>query len=159
MFQTIVVEVSFSQLSIFWQGLEHPFNDWTDKHVLQGFAWRPGSVSFRTLVETGLHSVKISFVDRVESINVNAIRAIDVPFDMPTDASIEIGSIFDSTAISLPAGQYLLRCEFLSGGKPDRQRVGLIFANKEIPRFAVLRADDALRPENPLITMAVAASN
>lgn len=63
----VIVDVSYSQLGVFVAGPLKPFNDWTDKHVAQGFAWRPESVSFRTLVEAGSHSVEISVVGYIGS--------------------------------------------------------------------------------------------
>ena len=40
------LDISYSQLVVFQKGMENPFNDWENTHVDQGFAWRPGSVSF-----------------------------------------------------------------------------------------------------------------
>jgi hypothetical protein len=45
------VFVGYSQLSVFDPSLSEPFNNWTPGHVAQGFAWRPGSASFKTLFE------------------------------------------------------------------------------------------------------------
>ncbi|MBN9391540.1 MAG: hypothetical protein J0I20_26140 [Chloroflexi bacterium] len=45
--------ISYSQLIIFDNELEAPFNDWRPEHVAQGFSWREGSVSFRTLEDNG----------------------------------------------------------------------------------------------------------
>jgi hypothetical protein len=48
------VFVGYSQLSVFDPSLSEPFNNWTPGHVVQGFAWRPGSASFKTLFEARL---------------------------------------------------------------------------------------------------------
>jgi hypothetical protein len=53
------IEILYRQIAVFRSRLEHPFNDWTPRHVKQGFSWRPGSVSFATLVESGPHSVEV----------------------------------------------------------------------------------------------------
>ena len=42
------LDVSYGQVGVFWAILAKPFNDWSEAHVRQGFAWRPGSVSFKT---------------------------------------------------------------------------------------------------------------
>ena len=52
------VFVSYSQLSVFDPTLSEPVNNWTSGHVAQGFAWRPGSVSFKSLSESGTHNVE-----------------------------------------------------------------------------------------------------
>jgi Competence protein J (ComJ) len=153
MLATISVNVSYGQLAIFVSTLTQPFNDWTDRHVAQGFAWRPGSVSFRTLVEAGQHLVEIMFTNHVGAIHPNAARVIDVPFDIPSDGAIEIGSISETVPLSLPTGSFLLRCEFLQTG----ERVRLTFAEKDAPHFDVVLADSDLSINGELLTTAVAA--
>lgn len=148
---TIFVEVSYAQLSVFASSLPHPFNDWTDRHVLQGFAWRPGSVSFRSLVEAGLHSIEVDVVDRIGNVHDDAIRVLDVPFEVPSDGEVEIGSIGETIPISLPAGSFLLRCEFLQSAHRAGEQVRLTFARNDTPRFEVVRADSELMPHGELL--------
>ncbi|MCL4799154.1 MAG: hypothetical protein KJ025_06175 [Burkholderiales bacterium] len=150
----VAVDVSYSQLAVFPSALDQPFNDWTDQHVAQGFSWRPGTVSFRTLAEAGPHSVEIEVVEHTGSASKDAVRAIEVPFEVPANGAVEVGSISDSTAVTLPPGRFLLRCEFLGLGVDDGQRVRLIFAKSDVPRFAVVRADEALSVSTPLLTTA-----
>lgn len=157
MASTSNLEVSYGQLVVFASALRQPFNDWTDQHVAQGFAWRPGSVSFRTLVEAGPHSVEINIVDQVGAVDPDAVRVIEVPFDVPANGAIEVGSISDSVPLSLPSGTFLLRCEFLGSGDVAGERVRLVFARKDVPRFAVVRADEALSMDGELLTTAQAA--
>jgi hypothetical protein len=125
------LDVSYSQLSVFWSSLQQPFNDWTQKHVDQGFAWRPGSVSFRTLVEAGWHSVQVDIDDHAGPVSQNAVRVIEVPFEVPVDGNIEIASISNSIPLSLPAGGYSLRCEFRGSDEGDARHVRLTFARAE----------------------------
>jgi hypothetical protein len=159
MAKTVVgLNVSYSQLAIFSSGLAQPFNDWTEKHFAQGFAWRPGSVSFRTIVEAGEHSVEIDVVERVDPIGTDVVRAIEVPFEVPPDGAVEIASISDAVALSLPARQFLLRCEFPRSNDGGAQRVRLYFSTKDTPRFAVVKADAALNAAGELLTTANAAS-
>ena len=47
---TIGFQLSYGQLSVFASALKDPYNDWTDQHISQGFTWRPGSVSFSSMV-------------------------------------------------------------------------------------------------------------
>ncbi len=102
------LNVSYGQLAIFWSTLPQPFNDWTDQHVGQGFAWRPGSASFRTLIESGIHTVDVNLVDQALPVSSDAVRVIEVPFDVPADGAIEVASISDSVPLTLPAGMYQL---------------------------------------------------
>jgi hypothetical protein len=53
------LQVPYGQICIFNKSIEHPFNDWTEKHVSQGFAWSQGSVSFAILVESGVHMIEV----------------------------------------------------------------------------------------------------
>lgn len=151
---TIRFEVSYSQLAVFASALSQPFNDWTDQHVAQGFAWRPGSVSFRTVAEASSHLVEIEVVDRLGAVHPDAARAVEVPFEVPADGAIEIGSISETVPVTLPTGSFLLRCEFLRSTGDDGERVRLTFARTDAPRFAVVRADTDLTVRGELLTTA-----
>ena len=144
MVTTIKFEVAYSQLAVFASALPQPFNDWTDRHVLQGFAWRPGSVSFRSVIEAGQHSVEVNVAEHVGPVHPEAVRAVEVPFEVSSDGAIEIGSIAETVPLSVPVGSYLLRCEFLQPSDAAAQRVTLTFAKKDPQRFAVVRADGEL---------------
>jgi hypothetical protein len=154
MANTIRFEVLYSQLAVFASALSHPYNDWTDKHVAQGFAWRPRSVSFRTILEAGPHIVDVDVVDHLGVVHPDAVRAVEVPFDVPDDGAIEIGSIAETVAVSLPSGAYLLRCEFLRSTGDDEARVRLTFATKDAYLFSVVRADQELKVPSELLTTA-----
>jgi hypothetical protein len=157
MTRSIDLEVSYGQLAVFQSALDRPFNDWTDQHFSQGFSWRPGSVSFRTMAEAGAHSIEIDICQDIGAVPANAVRVIDVPFVVPVDGNIEVGSITETVSLSLPAGSYLLRCEFLQSDKTEIEQVRLVFASKSIPNFAVVRADEALCLGEELLTTAQAA--
>jgi len=154
---TITLNVSYGQLAVYSSALQQPFNDWTDQHVDQGFAWRPGSVSFRTMAEAGPHSIEVTTVDHVYGIDADVVRAIEVPFVVPIDGAIEVASISDAVALSLTPGSFLLRCEFLRPAATAIERVRLIFAKEDVPRFAVVRADQSLSVSGELLTTARAA--
>ena len=154
----VTLDVLYGQLAVFSSDLTHPYNDWTEKHVAQGFAWRPGSVSFRTLVESGTHSVEVDIVERLGPISANVIRAIEVPFDVPTGGAIEVGSIANTVPLSLPTGRFLLRCEFSRTDRSGVELVRLSFSKNDTPRFAILRADATLSTAGELLTNASPAS-
>lgn len=147
---TVGLEVSYGQLAVFASSLKQPFNDWTDQHVSQGFAWRPGSVSFRSMVEAGRHSIEIDVANHVGAVHPDAVRVVEVPFEIPADGTVEVGSIAETVPLSLPAGSFLLRCEFLQPAGAAGERVRLTFAKKDAPRFAVVRADAELSASGEL---------
>lgn len=151
---TMALDVSHAQLALFDSSLKQPFNDWTDRHVGQGFAWRPGSVSFRTLVDAGAHVIEVRVADRMGPMRDDAIRVVEVPFDVPQDGALEIGSIAETLPVSLPAGTFVLRCEFLHPPSIEGERVAMTFAKGEAARFAVVRADAELNPGDELLTHA-----
>jgi hypothetical protein len=150
---SVSFDVSYGQFGLFASSLKQPFNDWTEQHVSQGFAWRPGSVSFRTLLEAGPHSIEINLVEHAGIIDPMAVRAIEVPFEVPADGALGVGSITDTVPISLPPGSFLLRCEFLRASDAEPVKVRLTFAKDE-PRFAVVRADPELSIGGQLLTSA-----
>ncbi len=102
------VEISYTQVAVFDQQLPNPFNDWTDAHVAQGFAWRPGSVSFGTLETAGHLSVQVFKGKEVDEGSSAAERIIAVPFSVPAHGSVEIGSIGGGAVVEIPPGEYEL---------------------------------------------------
>jgi hypothetical protein len=157
MAKTITLEVSYGQLAVFASSLIDPFNDWTDRHVAQGFAWRPGSVSFRTIAENAQHSVTVEVVDTLASLDSEAVRVFEVPFEVPSDGVVEIGSVGETVLLNLAPAPYLLRCEFLMPTADGLGHVRLVFARRESSRFAIVRADAAIRADCELLTTAEAA--
>lgn len=63
---SFTLDISYSQLAVFQKGMENPFNDWEDTHVNQGFAWRPGSVSFGSLLADEESFIQINTKSQVE---------------------------------------------------------------------------------------------
>jgi hypothetical protein len=153
----VTLEVSYSQLAVFHRGLESPFNEWKDGHVAQGFSWRPGSVSFRTLEWGGTHRVEVVVRETVGSVSSEAVRAIDVPFVVPDDGAVEVASIADSAVVMVPPGLYLLRCELLPSYGGDAG-VRLVFASNEEPVFRISLADEEVSDSGGLLTTAEPAA-
>jgi hypothetical protein len=147
----------YGQLAVFWASLQQPFNDWSQKHVNQGFAWRQGSASFRTLEESGEHAVKVEVFDLPTAVSDNAVRVVEVPFEVPADGKIEVASIGDSFQLTLPVGLYSLRCEFFPKSHNKCLPVKLVFSRSDSPVFKIIRADAELVIEGPLLTEAIPA--
>jgi hypothetical protein len=143
------LEIDYNQVAVFSSGLANPFNDWEERHVGQGFAWRPESVSFRTL-ESGPHVIDVVITEHVGPLSPGVIRAVEVPFEVPHHGRIEIASISESAELRLSPGKHLLRSEMY--GCPDGVAFArLVFARSEIPRFSILVADNEISRDGPLL--------
>jgi hypothetical protein len=99
--------VSYAQITFFDGTLDNPFNDWAAQHVQQGFAWRDGSASFKTLIESGQTRVEFAQV-QIFVPKSSALRSISVPFVCHEGARIEIATITESQPLQLEAGEYQL---------------------------------------------------
>jgi Competence protein J (ComJ) len=149
---TFRVFVSYSQLSVFDPSLAKPFNNWTRVHVAQGFAWRPGSVSFKTLSESEACDVELLLGERERPIASYALRVIEVPFLVPSNGLLEVASIGDGQRLELSPGSYQLRFEALPKGK-----IRLVFTEGRESKFLIVRADADLAPPTPLLKTAESA--
>jgi hypothetical protein len=152
MTMAFTLNVSYSQVAVFDSSLSQPFNFWTDKHVAQGFAWRPGSVSFCTLAEAGPHSVEVLVTSAEVEVSSDAIRVIQVPFEVPATGAIEVASIADSVPLSIPSQMYALRFECL---RPNSESdIKFVFTAIPAPKFQVLRSDLPLVATDDLLLIA-----
>ena len=83
------LDVEYRQIAVFTAKLAKPFNDWTEEHVRQGFAWRSGSVSFQTLDDG---PIDVAVIVGAAAIATDASRAIRVPFRVDRPGKIEIAT-------------------------------------------------------------------
>ena len=150
------IQISYATLAVFDPELRDPFNDWTQAQAAQGFAWRDGSVSFRTLIESGPLNVLVTVNGTRTAIRSDSVRAIQVPFRVPSSGIVEIGSISGGTTLKIPSGPYALICEI--GSTSDGAPFGrLQFVPDKSAGAAVLRADPELSPPTPLVMGATPA--
>jgi Competence protein J (ComJ) len=149
--RSFTLDVSYSQVAVFDRSLERPFNFWTDRHVAQGFAWRPRSVSFGTL-EDGLHHISVMVTPEDVDISSSAARAIQVPFKVPLHGEIKIASIADSVPLQLPSQLYALRFECSVGNTAPE--IKLIFTTVDSPIFKIMRSDAQWSPADELLLTA-----
>lgn len=106
------ISVLYSQVCVFDQSMENPYNDWTVNHRNQGFSWRPGSVSFATSFESGDVFCRVNQVSHFDD-RLEAITLIRVPFFVPEKSLIECGSILSGFELSVEPGHYgLYYCDF-----------------------------------------------
>jgi hypothetical protein len=144
--QTIFV--TYSQVAVFQPDLENPFNNWLPSHVLQGFSWRPGSVTFMTLEEDGDLRVKLQVKEHFDALYEDTTRAIRVPFNV-VSGQIEVASISEGFCANLPSGEYSLYFE--TGKDNNGMWCILSFVKDFISQAEILKIDDDLHPGKELI--------
>jgi len=143
------LDISYAQLAVFQSALAEPFNDWTDAYLAQGFAWRPGSVSFATIEPSG--PIEVEVVRGAPPLaSSSASRVIAVPFSIAEDEAVDVASIGDGEALTLPAGSYCLTFEhgLLDDGSMWCRLSFEAVSGKVEPK--VVRAGD-LAPSEPLL--------
>lgn len=129
------INVSYGQLCVFDPALDKPFNDWTREHVKQGFAYRPGSVSFAT-GQDGEGVVVIRRAEQPPSLH-QANVAIVVPFDVEAPGRVEVGSISSSVVMEVGTGQFALY--FVDHGGGATPNFELVFVPDDAAAPAVLK--------------------
>jgi Competence protein J (ComJ) len=152
MMANFTIPVSYNHLAVFLSDIPRPYNNWTDRHVKQGFSWRPGSVSFRTL-DDGDVSVSVSMQQEPRE-NMQAERIICVPFSVHQGAIVEMGSILATVPLEILSGDYALTFEH--GRTMDGELwCALNFRpTSERVQARVIRADPGLAPEDVLLMSA-----
>lgn len=145
--KVITLNVSYSQVSVFNGALENPFNDWTDRHVEQGFSWRPESVSLKTLIENGPATVEIQIVDSI--VQPTGQRATSFPFTCPEGGWIEIASIADATIADIPVGSY--QVVFETGFRRNEYWCRFSFLRNGGDHAEILKWDAGSAPDGPLL--------
>lgn len=149
---TFHFSVSYAQVAVFLSCLEQPFNNWTDRHVAQGFSWRPGSVSFRTFDDGDIEMTVLMESERRET--EAAERIIRVPFHVPSGAMVEVGTILDTVQVEIPPGDYAITFEH---GRSTDNKMWCILtfdSTRREPRGKIIRADPELINEGDLLMSA-----
>lgn len=145
------LQVAYATLAVFDPDLSQPFNDWTQAHAAQGFSWRVGSVSFRTLIDAGQLKVSVMVDKTPTGIRTDTVRAIQVPFRVRSNGVVEIASIGGrGTTVKMPPGSYRLICQL--GTQADGSPFSMLqFVPDDSAVAAVLRADTELKPPAHLV--------
>jgi hypothetical protein len=145
------LEISYSQVAVFNPAMDRPFNNWTDDHFNQGFVWRPGSVSFRTLASrAGNAIITIEKVDAAP-IREDAVLAISVPFSLP-EPQIEIASVFKGEVVDFEPGEYEL--VFQNGRGKSGPWCSFSFIPKKTTDAKILKGAESLKLPDKLIMIA-----
>src|SRR5262245_10109788 len=100
------VTILYSQISI-CSASEPDFPTWTDEHVAQGFAWRPGHVSFGVPDHDGSCLVQVVKTVGLPQDSHNALRIIKVPLDVGTSGTL-LATVLDSADLEIGLGKYQL---------------------------------------------------
>jgi hypothetical protein len=150
------LELAWSQISLFDANLVDPFNDWNERHLRQGFTWRPGSVSFKTPERFGEIDVEMDLVGSLK-VEPDARRAMIVPFTTWAGV-IEISTISQAEVIDIPPGRYALL--YQTGIRNGRQWVsfGLLESPFMPVEPVILRSDEEMDLHAPLLMEAEPAA-
>ena len=142
--------VLYRQIAALDASSDRLLNEWTAAHVRQGFAWRPGSVSFGTLLDAVEMDVEVMVEDRVE-LPANTTRAIQVPFVVGNGSEVGIAVVGEEHRVAIPTGTYSLT--FQHGTHQGDKSMWCVFAfiPDDDPQVAVLIADPELSPPTPLL--------
>ena len=163
--------VIHSLVAVFGQGFQGSFNEWSPEHIAQGFTWRPGSVSFETLVESGNVQVEVQQAKEI-NLKPQIQRAIRVPFSIDASGIVEVASTVSEPRahiFNLPEGSYVLIFE--TGYLPSLEANGntdeedeeyyepptwcrLTFIPSDSTQAEILVADANLSPSYPLLMTA-----
>lgn len=145
--------IFYHQLIVSDQSTAPVPNDWREQHVAQGFTWRPGTVSFATLGDLGDLRVEVRVADDLDVLP-EAVRAIVVPFAVSPPGSVGLSDTVDEVTTRVPPGEYALLCEmgYLSEEEGEEAEwCRLTFAPRRDVQPEILRADELLSPEYPLL--------
>ncbi len=128
-------------------------NDWQERHVAQGFSWRPGEVSFSTLGDVGSLRVEV-LVGGDLGVQPDAVRAIVVPFSVSPPGHVTLSDCVNEETVGVPAGEYALLFEIgrlneERGQEAEWCRLSFVPGGDVQPE--ILRADTELSPQYPLL--------
>ena len=152
--ETFDFSITYHQLVVYDEGtVAVPKNDWTERHIEQGFSWRPGCVTFETLEDLGALRVEVLLAEDLE-VSSEATRAIVVPFGVSAAGCVGLWDIADVTSAHVPSGGYALLAEMgylnrKEGEEAEWCRLTFVAGRNVQPE--ILRADEQLSPQYPLL--------
>lgn len=149
------IPVLYSQLAFFSADLETPYNDWTDMHVAQGFAWRPKSVSFAIPDEFTELDIDLREVDQLP-LGFAANRVIRVPLVVEGNRGAEFGNVIETVPVKLADGHYSILFQLYLTEKGSGVRAEISICPGDCTA-AVLMADEKLDVPQTLLMDAQAA--
>lgn len=118
------IQILYSQFSVHTQEVD-AFPDWTDAHVAQGVAWRPGHASFGVPDHDGKCLLDIAMTDRAPVAGPGTERLLGVPFDVGIRGRAAVSTILETLDLDIPAGAYQLWFELRE--EPELTARGLAY--------------------------------
>lgn len=94
--------------------------DWTERHVDQGFYWRPGCVCFITLAAGSELGISVKEAD-VTELSPHAQQAIVVPYEVSPAGLVQIATPVNLALAPVRAGARALIFETGVGRRPTEQ--------------------------------------
>ena len=145
------LEISYCQFAFFGSGVRLPFNDWTPKHIVQGFSWQEHSACFKTIEDNSIHSFRVWLSKKVPNPNANCARALLVPSPAISQLLVEVASIGDGYEFTIPSKPKGMLVEIFPNEKANRPHIEICLVEEMTRRFEVLKSDQELSPEHPLL--------
>jgi len=147
--------ITYHPLVVYDKGtVPMPDNDWTMRHIEQGFSWRPGCVTFETLEDLGDLKVEVLCADDFE-VSSEAARAIVIPFGVSAAGRVGLWDTADVATVRVPPGEYALLSEMGYLNRKEGEEAEwcrLTFVARRAVQPEILRADKQLSPQYPLLT-------
>ncbi|HEY9639053.1 MAG TPA: competence protein ComJ, partial [Coleofasciculaceae cyanobacterium] len=162
LFASFQIGLSQNLISIFEPSLEYPLNDWLPENNVQGFSWRPQSVSFKTLGHGSNLDAEIWMANKINPLLEKTVRAILVPFSVSSSNIVAIEDApgpSNEHTISICEGEYTLifetgfKEELRDDPKYEGRKVILLptwcrltFIAEKSRQAEILRCDESLSP-------------
>jgi hypothetical protein len=133
-----------------------PYPDWKQHHIDQGFAIRPGAVSFCTISDAISLDLEVIIGNGCGEVSPEATRAIQVPFEVPPGEIVYIVTVISNQEeLALPEGSYILQVEQWDVGPCEfGQLRGRLLCCPGRGEAKILRADSGLTRTTDLILTA-----
>jgi len=109
----VKLTIVYGQICVFNSDLEAPYNDWSERSVAQGFAYREGAVAFRVPDHTDAYAVCVTYRSDGTHKSESPKREWRVPFDVGSEC--EFGSVFETFKLDLDLGHYALTVGIYEG--------------------------------------------
>lgn len=129
--------ILYGQVQVFRAGLSNPGSMWSDEHVAQGFAWRPGTVSFGVPDHDGECLLRARVIDGPFRLDDGALWAVAVPFR--STGAVEVGGILSTHTLEVPAGAYRLAFQALPGSGGHAFILDVVLSPDADAGFEILR--------------------
>ena len=144
------IQILYGQVAVFSLALSGSFNDWSDVHYAQGFSWRPGSVSFRTLSYEGFLDARVVVSSAPFVASREAVRIIAVPFEVSEPGGIEVAGVAGGFRLPMAVGAYDLVFEHGPSSPLEMWARFFFRAVKTSSPPRIIRADPDLQPPRTL---------